>query len=83
MPAREGASGREWGQPDRIAEGTDSTPSIAAPDAKGKQDFGTCIGCGIRIAPSNTTLRCPTCAAWARWFSAHRLASQALRETTR
>lgn len=49
MPDRRGASGRKWGRPDRIAESS-STPSIAAPDAERKQDFGACVGCGIRIA---------------------------------
>lgn len=44
--------------------------------------YGACIGCGARITPSTATLRCPTCAAWARWFSAHRVASAALREAT-
>ncbi len=81
MSARKGASGREWG-PDRIAEDI-STTILADDEQSRKQDFGACIGCGIRIAPSNTTLRCPTCAAWRRWFSAHRIASAALREATR
>lgn len=78
MPARKGASGREWG-PDRIAKDS-SSAILTEHDAERKQDFGTCIGCGIRIAPSSTTLRCATCAAWRRWFSAHRIASAALRE---
>lgn len=81
MPARKGASGREWG-PGRIAEDI-SSASIAEPAERRKQpNFGACIGCGIRIAPSSTTLHCATCSAWRRWFSAHRIASQALREAT-
>lgn len=35
-PSR-GASGREWGQPDRIAECTDDTPILNGRDAAGKQ----------------------------------------------
>lgn len=58
------------------------TEIVADAERPRKQDFGACIGCGIRIAPSSGTLRCPTCAAWRRWFSAHRIASRALREAT-
>lgn len=80
MPARRGASGREWGQPDRIAEDTQRNASIAPPaDARKLPPLGQCISCGqhIRVTVAST---CGTCQAWRRWFSAHRLASQALRE---
>lgn len=80
----------ETGAADRVAPAgtaghtTDDAPSIAEPAEQRKQpNFGACIGCGIRIAPSSGTLRCPTCAAWRRWFSAHRIASRALREASR
>lgn len=66
----------------KAAPQTQRTGIVADPEQPRKQDFGACIGCGIRIAPSSTTLRCPTCAAWRRWFSAHRIASRALREAT-
>lgn len=83
MPAKaRGAADR--GAPAGTAEDSISTPSIADQDDARKQpDFGACIGCGIRVAPSSTTLHCPTCAAWRRWFVAHRLASRYLREATR
>ena len=44
--------------------------------------LGCCINCRIRIDVTAGTLRCPTCAAWRRWYSAHRIASQALREVS-
>lgn len=56
---------------------------IVADTEGARKHYGACIGCGIRIAPSSTTLRCATCAAWRRWFSAHRIASRALRGATR
>ncbi len=53
---------------DRVTAGTIGSPTIFAP----AQPLGN------RIDPRGGTLRCPTCAAWRRWYSAHRIASQAL-----
>ena len=64
---------------DRVTAGAIDSPTIFAP----AQPLGNCIGCGIRIDVRAGTLRCPTCAAWRRWYSAHRLASQALQEVRR
>ena len=47
------------------------------------QPAGRCINCQMRIEPRAGALRCSTCAAWRRWWSAHRIASQALQEATR
>lgn len=45
--------------------------------------LGACINCGqhIRLVAGVTT--CRTCAAWRRWYSAHRIASRYLREVQR
>lgn len=77
-PTERGASGREWGQPDRIAEGTDDDEIIPLAPR-----LGNCINCGqyIRLVGGATT--CPTCSAWRRWYSAHRIASRYLREVPR
>lgn len=61
----------------------DDTASIADAGSEGKQDFGTCIGCGIRIAPSVSSSMCGTCRAWHRWYISHRIASRYLRAATR
>ena len=74
-PARGGESGREWGQPDRIAESRDDDEIIRA-----AQKLGNCASCGQRIRLVGGATTCPTCAAWRRWFIAHRIASRYLRE---
>lgn len=87
-PTDRGASGREWGQPDRIAESTDDTAIVAEADGAGKQAtpflrLGNCVNCGQRIKLVGGMTTCPTCSAWRRWYVAHRLASRYLREATR
>lgn len=81
MRARRGG-GPAGGSRGTAGQTRDDAPILADAEQPRKQDFGACIGCGIRIAPSSTTVRCATCAAWRRWFSAHRIASAALREAT-
>ncbi len=46
-------------------------------------DLGNCANCGAHVRLIGGTTTCPTCAAWHRWYSAHRIASQALRGVTR
>ena len=77
MRPDEGA-GRPLGG-DRESAETDDSTEIFAPQLR----LGNCVGCAVRIDPRGGTLRCPTCAAWRRWYSAHRVASQALREIAR
>lgn len=45
--------------------------------------LGACIGCGTRISLVGSVTTCPICSAWRRWYSAFRVASQALREAAR
>lgn len=54
-----------------------------AVERKRALSVGACVSCGqcIRLIGGATT--CSTCSAWRRWYSAHRLASAALREATR
>lgn len=53
------------------------TDILAEPDHHRKQAaLGRCV-CGLRVETSTTTLRCATCSAWRRWFSAHRIAVHA------
>lgn len=51
--------------------------------AKPGQTFGTCIACGQHIRVDTGATRCQQCAAWRRWFIAHRIASRYLREVKR
>lgn len=85
-PTEEGASGREWGQPDRIAESRDDRDILDdhADDRKQLPDLGRCVNCGctIKLAGPATPL-CATCRAWHRWYRASRLASRHLREAHR
>ncbi len=57
-PTERGASGREWGQPDRIAGGTDDNKIIRL-----HRDWGNCASCGQRIRLVGGATTCPTC--WA------------------
>lgn len=41
-----------------------------------------CYGCGAQMPSRPGASHCPTCAAWRRWYAAHRAASQAPREAT-
>lgn len=71
---------RDWGAGDR-RQPTPSAIDDSSPDIlTTSMRLGNCASCGIRIDVTAGSLRCPTCAAWRRWFSAHRLASQELRE---
>ncbi len=79
MRPTEGAGGECGAR--RAAEEEQRTAIIPLRPRAG--NYGACVGCGIAITPSATTLRCRTCAAWARWFSAHRIASAALQEAQR
>lgn len=45
--------------------------------------IGNCIACGQHIRLTAGVTTCPTCAAWRRWYSAHRIASRYLREIPR
>ena len=45
--------------------------------------LGNCINCGQHIRLTAGVTTCPTCAAWRRWYSAHRIASRYLREVQR
>lgn len=66
------------------AEEAQRSASIAEPAERRKQpDFGACIHCGQHIRLTSGATTCPTCSAWRRWFSAHRIASRALREVPR
>ena len=47
------------------------------------QRLGNCLNCGQHIKLTGAFTTCGQCAAWRRWHSAHRLASQALREVRR
>lgn len=42
--------------------------------------LGNCANCGAHVRLIGGATTCPTCAAWRRWYSAHRVAAQALRE---
>ena len=64
---------------DRASAGAENSTVIFASGLR----LGNCAGCGIRIDVRAGTMRCATCAAWRRWYSAHRVASQALREIAR
>lgn len=46
-------------------------------------ELGNCANCGQRIRLVGGVTTCPTCAAWRRWYIAHRIASRYLREVTR
>jgi len=77
-PAEGGASGRA-GHPDRIAEGSNSTPILAYDADAGKQGpaaLGRCV-CGAPIGSNVRGIGCRTCGAWARWRSAFRVAVHA------
>lgn len=47
------------------------------------QYLGNCISCGSRIALVGGATTCPTCSAWRRWYSAHRIAAGFMREVSR
>jgi len=70
-----GAAGRE-GCPDRTARNDQLAGPIIPP-------LGNCINCGQHIRLTAGVTTCPTCAAWRRWYSAHRIASRYLREVAR
>ena len=53
-------------------------PAIIPP----AQILGKCISCGSRINLVGGATTCPTCAAWRRWYSAHRIASGYMREVS-
>lgn len=71
--------------PGAAGQTRDDADILAERDAGSKQapDLGNCIHCGqhIRLVGGATT--CPTCAAWRRWYVAHRIASGYLREVGR
>lgn len=68
--AEGGATGRL--PPDQAA-GEEQRPEILPP----LPELGNCASCGgrLRLVAGSTT--CPTCGAWRRWASAHRIARQA------
>lgn len=78
MRSNEGdAAGRE-GCPDRTARDEQRAAIL-----KIAEKIGNFINCGARIRLVAGVTTCPTCSAWRRWYIAHRIASQALREAIR
>lgn len=80
--------GRSLGGDRGSAESRTSTAIVAEPAEVGKQAtpflrLGACVNCGQRIKLLGGVTTCPTCSAWRRWYSAHRLASRYLREAAR
>lgn len=85
---------RPEGAADRVAPAgtagqTQRTVMIAEHGGAGKQavspflPLGACASCGQHIRLIGGATTCPTCSAWRRWYSAHRLASRYLREVAR
>lgn len=68
MRPTEGGAGRSTVAVDREAAEEDQRTEIVADRAcAGKQgSLGRCP-CGVRIGVGVVTLRCQSCAAWARW----------------
>lgn len=76
MPASEREAGRLWGSRGTAEQSTDDADILAERDEGSKQaaSLGRCV-CGTPIGSRITGVHCPTCAAWRRWFSAHRVAT--------
>lgn len=87
MTRPEGAAGC-W-QATGTADQAQRPAMIAEHGGAGKQAvdsflrLGTCANCGQHIRLIGGATTCPTCSAWRRWYSAHRLASRYLREVAR
>lgn len=75
--AGEGAAGRD-GHPDQTAGTTKRAEILAF-----KRALGNCINCGQHIVIAGGPSVCGTCSAWQRWYTAFKIASEALREATR
>ncbi len=89
MRPTEGSAGRPLGGDRGTAGEGQRAPMIADRGDAGKQAvtpflrLGNCANCGQRIRLVGGVTTCPTCAAWRRWYIAHRIASRYLREATR
>lgn len=77
MPDSKEKAAPDWHQ--EAARMVNEPDAIFAPRA----GWGNCLSCGSRIRLMAGATTCPTCSAWRRWYSAHRIASGALREVER
>ena len=69
--------------PDGHQEAAQEAPQQRTNIVPTRTRWGNCVGCFARIDLRLGVMRCARCAAWRRWYVAHRLASQALREASR
>lgn len=72
MSAQVGAAGRL--PPDRAAEEEQRAEILPR-----EINLGNCLACGGRLRLVVGATSCPTCSAWRRWASAHRIARLAAR----
>lgn len=75
MKAAERSAGRSAVGADRETAG-DSTQGAIIPF---RAPIINCANCGDHFRPMRAATVCPRCAHWLAWYSAHRIASAALR----